>query len=102
MRQTDLSVKPHRQPMGKENDTTGEWNALIPREDKIMDPVSVTPVLIEEDLRLTAYRLEVARNMPQDPYRDALIAGLASRLSRLSEAGVLSRTNVETAGRGWF
>ncbi len=54
-----------------------------------MDSLSVAPVLIEEDLRLTAYRLQVARDMPQDPYRDALIAGLASRLNSLGrEAGV--------------
>ena len=46
----------------------------------IMDAVSVVPILIREDLRLTAYRLQVAREMPEDPYRDALIAGLASRL----------------------
>lgn len=50
-----------------------------------MQPVSIAPVLIEEDLRLTVYRLEVARDMPKDPYRDALIAGLASRLNNLSQ-----------------
>jgi hypothetical protein len=54
-----------------------------------MGPASTAPVLIKEDLRLTIYRLEVARAMPQDPYRDALIAALGARLSTLiQEPGV--------------
>jgi hypothetical protein len=63
-----------------------------------MDPVSAAPVLIEEDLKLTAYRLEVARSMPQDPYRDALILGLGARLSSLSrEAGSFPGVNRDAA-----
>jgi hypothetical protein len=59
-----------------------------------MDPGSTAPVLIEEDLRLTVYRLEVARAMPQDPYRDALIAALGARLSSLiQEPGMVPATN---------
>ena len=61
-----------------------------------MDPTSAAPVLIEEDLKLTAYRLDVARSMPQDSYRDALIAALGARLNSFSrEAGVFQGANRE-------
>ena len=42
------------------------------------------PKALEEDLRFTEYRLQIARELPAGSFRDALVGGIASRLAVLA------------------
>ena len=55
---------------------------------------SMRPQGVEEDIPFTEYRLQIARQLPDGAFRDAVIAGIASRLAALSrkQAGFMGHS----------
>jgi hypothetical protein len=45
---------------------------------------SLLPKALEEDLRFTEYRLQIARELPAGSFRDAVVGGIAARLAALA------------------